>query len=151
MNELLEQIRGYLKAFEVINDGNYEGPDYLIDVIEYNGNELISIENYLMRMTGSIKEPVSLSFERIETWKETIEIIFELYFTRNIKTLTNLYKIEFIKMLNKYINNEQVEVLGSGIYNGYSCITEYIGEVSGSDLLFVFKERILILHFGIND
>jgi hypothetical protein len=32
-------------------------------------------------------------------------------------------------MLNKYINNEQVEVLGSGINNGYSCITESFKEV----------------------
>jgi len=151
MNELLEQLKGFIKAFEVINDGNYEGPDYLIDVIEYDGNELISIKNYLMNGTGSNKELTSLSFERIENWKETLEIIFELYFTRNIKTLTDLYKIEFIKMLNKYINNEQVEILSSGINNGYSCITEYFREVSGSDLLFVFKEKILILHFGIND
>lgn len=151
MSKMLEQIKGYLKAFAVINDGNYEGPDYLIDEIEHNGNELISIEDYLMKITNSNKEPLSLSFERIENWQEPLEILFEHYFTRNVKLLTDLYKTEFIEMISSYINNESVEVLGSGISNGYSCITEYFREVSGSDLLFVFNEKILILHFGIND
>lgn len=151
MNELFEQFKGYIKAFEVMNDGNYEGTDYLIDVIGNEGNELITIENYLMKITGSNERPISLCFEKIENWKDTFETIFDLYFTRNIKITTNLYKSKFFEMLNKYINDEEVAVFGSGISNGYSCITEYLGEVSGSDVLFVFKERILILHFGIND
>lgn len=149
MNNLIEQLKGYLKAFEAINDGNYEGPDYFIDLVEYNGNELISMKNYLIKKF--IKEPKSLSFERIENWKETFEKLFDLYFTRNIKPLTNLYKTVFIDMLKEYISNEQVEVLGSGINDTYSCITEYLREVSGTDILFIFKEKILLFHFGIND
>ena len=38
MNEFLEQIKGYVNAFEAINNGNYEGPDYLVDEIEFNSD-----------------------------------------------------------------------------------------------------------------
>lgn len=133
MNESLEQIKGYLNAFEAINDGNYEGTDYL------------------MRRCNSNKKLESLSFERINNWQESLDIIFENYFTRNAQLMTNLYKIKFIEMLNKYINNEQFEVLGSGINYCYSSIAEYFGEVSGSDIIFIFNKKILIIHFGIND
>jgi hypothetical protein len=151
VNKLLEQIKGYMNAFAVINDGNYEGPDYLVDEIQFIGNELIAIENYLMRKSIYNKEPALLSFEKIDSWQESLEIIFKNYFTRNVKLMTNLYKIKFIEMLNNYINNEQFEVIGSGIDHCYSSIAEYFGEVSGSDLIFIFNKKILILHFGIND
>ncbi|SHH57069.1 hypothetical protein [Clostridium intestinale] len=151
MSEALEQIKGFVKAFEAINNGKYEGTDYLIDEFKYNGNQLLSIKNYLMKITSSNYEPESLIFEDVGNWRKTFEILFRSYFTRNIEILENIYKIEFIKMLNKYIDNEQVEVWGSGINDGFSCITKYFKEVSGSDLLFVFKEKILIFHFGIND
>jgi len=151
MNESLERIKGYLNAFEAVNDGNYEGTNYLVDEIEFDGDEVISIENYLMRRFNSYEKPKSLSFERINNWKESLEIIFKNYFTRNVKLMTDLYKIKFIEMLNKYINNEHFEVLGSGINYCYSSIAEYIGEVSGSDIIFIFNKKILIIHFGIND
>ena len=41
MNEFLEQIKGYVNAFEAINNGNYEGPDYLVDEIEFNSDCLL--------------------------------------------------------------------------------------------------------------
>lgn len=151
MDKTIIEMRGYLKAFEAINNGNYEGPDYLIDEIEFSGNELIDIENYLMGISISHKEPTSLSFERIENFQECMDIIFRNYFTRNVKISNNTYRKKFIALLNEYINNRQVEILGSGIKDCYSSITEYFGEVSGSDLLFVLNEKILIIHFGVND
>ena len=151
MSELLEQIKGYLKAFEAINNGNYEGPDYFIEEIIFSGNELIDIENFLMRKSIGHEEPESLRFERVENLQVCLGVIFENYFARNVKLLNDTYRKEFCKMLNAYINDRQVEILGSGIKNCYSSITEYLGEVSGSDLLFVFSEKILIIHFGIND
>jgi hypothetical protein len=153
MNELLEQIKGYLNAFEAINDGNDEGPDYLVDEVEFDSDvdELISIENYLMRVCNSNKKPETLRFERINNWQESLEVIFKNYFTRNVKLNTDLYKIKFIEMLNKYINSEHFEVLGSGVDHCFSSIAEYFGEVSGSDIIFIFNKKILILHFGIND
>lgn len=153
MNEFLEQIKGYVNAFEAINNGNYEGPDYLVDEIEFNSDtdRLNTIENYIMKICNSNEKPKSLCFERIDKWQESLEIIFTNYFTRNVKFSTNLYKIKFIDMINKYINNEHFGVLGSGINNCYSSITEYFGEVSGSDIIFIFNGKMLILHFGIND
>ncbi|POO86263.1 hypothetical protein, partial [Clostridium sp. 3-3] len=97
------------------------------------------------------EKPKSLCFERIDKWQESLKIIFTNYFTRNVKLSTDLYKIKFIDMINKYINNEHFGVLGSGINNCYSSITEYFGEVSGSDIIFIFNDKMLILHFGIND
>jgi hypothetical protein len=149
LNFKLEQIKGYIKAFAAINDGNNEGPDYLVDEIENNGNELIAIENYLMEIYNKV--PDSLLFEKVENWQETFDILFELYFERNIKFHSNLYKTEFTNMLIKYIDNRQFEVFCSGIKSCYSCITEFFNEVSGSDMLFVFNKKVLIFHFGINN
>ena len=69
MNESLEQIKGYLKAFEAVNGGNYEGTDYLVDEIEFNGDKVIAIENYLMSRFKSDKKPESLSFNKINNWR----------------------------------------------------------------------------------
>lgn len=151
MNIYLEQMKGFIKVFELINNGNYEGPDYLVDEFEFSGNALTAIEKYLISITTSNEVPASLNFERIDNWQESIEVIFQRYFSRNVELSPDLYKVEFLKMLNNYIDNQQFEVLGSGINNGCSCITEYFREVCGNDLLFVFNNKILIFHFGIND
>ena len=47
MNEFLEQIKGYVNAFEVINNGNYEGTDYLVDEIEFNSEFWWSFEEII--------------------------------------------------------------------------------------------------------
>jgi hypothetical protein len=36
------------------------------ELIEHDGNELVYIENYLMMITNSNKEPVSLCFEKVK-------------------------------------------------------------------------------------
>lgn len=151
MQQSFEELKGFIKAFEVINEGNYEGTDYLIDVIDFDTNELISLENYLHKNSLSNKKTLSFDYEKTNDWTKTLNDIFKSYFVRNVQPLTNLYKITFIQMLNNYIDKQPVKVLTSGIEDGCSCLTEYIGEVSGSDMLFVFQDKILLLHFGIND
>jgi hypothetical protein len=151
MLETLNQLKGYLKAFELLNNDNYEGCDYFIEELPLKKDYQTSINDFLLK-TCIYNEGLSdFDYTEIGDWKEALYYTLDNYFFRNQKLTDDRLKITFIDMISNYINGEQITVLTSGVKSGYSSLSKFIHEVSGADYVFVFKDRVLLLHFGIND
>ncbi|WP_160680608.1 hypothetical protein [Clostridium sp. C8-1-8] len=151
MLETLNQLKGYLKAFELLNNDNYEGCDYFIEELPLKKDYQTSINDFLLKTCVSKEGLSDFDCIAIEDWKESLYYTLDNYFFRNQKLTDDRLKIAFIDMISNYINKEQITVLTSGIKSGYSSLSKFIHEVSGADYVFVFKDKVLLLHFGIND
>ncbi|WP_128215061.1 hypothetical protein [Clostridium manihotivorum] len=147
----MNQLKGYLKAFELLNNDNYEACDYFIEELPLNKDYQTSINDFLLKTCVSKEGLSDFDCTEIQDWKEALYYTLDNYFFRNQKLTDDRLKIAFIDMISNYINGDHITVLASGIKNGYSSLSKFIHEVSGADYVFVFKDKVLLLHLGIND